>query len=254
MFHTDFIQGKPKFLIERRPSIEEKLVLKHCILKDIEYEKADIGSLEFYERVIDNGAIPVGSVEFVLECMDWAGVTPPYNISYSILPKWALGRDIHITKTYDIESYKGKFVKPAGQYKLFTGFVYKYASDMDEHDLEQLEALKSLPNVDIYVSDVVDFEQEYRCYIHKGEVVGVTRYDQTDKPDIEVFPVDYVYRVIRDMMSQPVAYSIDVGFVSDEPLVVECNDCWALGFYKPMDEEKYIQMLVDRWNEITQRV
>lgn len=254
MFHTDFSQGKPKFLIERGAAIEGKVVLKHCILNDIEYERADIESIGFYERAIDIGVVPVGSVEFVLECMEWGGILPPHNISYSILPEWTLDRNIHIAKTYDIESYKGKFVKPAGQYKLFTGFVYKDASDMDEHDLEQLEALKSLPNMDIYVSDVVDFEQEYRCYIHKGEIVGVSRYDQTEEPDIEVFPVDYVYRVIRETASQPVAYSIDVGFVNDEPLVVECNDCWALGFYKPMDEEKYIQMLVDRWNEITQRV
>ena len=229
------------FYIQNNGSIEAKVVIKHCILNDIKYERNVTNPIDI---------VPVGSVDFVLNHMDFLGITPPQNIRYSLLPDWALDRKIDVANTYDIESYKGKFVKPAGQYKLFTGFVYKDVSDMDEHDLEQLDALRSLPNMDMYVSDVLDFKQEYRCYVHKGKIVGVSRYDQTDEPDIDVFPVDYVYRVIRDMKLQPVAYSIDVGFVNGKPVVVECNDCWALGFYKPMDEEKYVQMLVDRWNEI----
>jgi hypothetical protein len=50
----------------------------------------------------------------------------------------------------------------------------------------------------------------------------------------------------------PVSYSLDVGVMEDgRTALVECNDGWALGYYKgdlrPLD---YFKMLDARWQEL----
>lgn len=140
-------------------------------------------------------------------------------------------------------NFKPLFIKPVKQ-KLFTGFVCNNVGELSHiADLED--------STEIWVSEVINFDTEFRTYIHKHDIIGCIRY----KGEPWYAPKENKVRAMLDALknaNMPIAYSIDIGIMKDRPdevFLVECNDAFALGNYG-INPRHYAEMLRDRWYQI----
>lgn len=144
-----------------------------------------------------------------------------------------------IRKSFSSGKSEPIFMKSVGQ-KRFTGYVVS--------EFKNLLRSVRLPNEEeIYISPVLNFESEWRCYIHKGEIIKISNYK--GKP--ELFPSIWNIKLaIKKFTKAPVAYCLDFGITDyGGTVLVEANDMYALGNYGvfPM---QYSKMIEDRWLEI----
>ena len=204
----------------------------------------DISRCDFLER---DGVLPVGDVPFMKGCFQHSGRKIPENMSYPPCFMKYLKRDIGILRKQHLKHFLDKmFIKPE-KTKLFTGFVYDPDGNYDEHDQEQFDVFSHLPDSTlIYISDVVDIEQEFRFYIQDNKIIGYARYDDKESDDRSDFSM--IEEMLKDStINHP--YTIDLGFSSSgDPLLIECNDAWAIGYYNgSMSRLQYMNFLHERW-------
>jgi len=133
------------------------------------------------------------------------------------------------------------FIKPAtGHTKQFTGHVVRTFGD--------LLATVELPDeTSVICSDVVSLKSEYRCFVHRGSLVGCKHYGGSFRhfPDFHI-----IDEAVAAFVSAPAAYSLDVGVTANGgTLLVEVNDAYALGAYG-LEPAFYAKMLADRWHEL----
>lgn len=224
--------------IHKLAMLDDSLEIIECCIKEL---------VEFIDELYQ-GAMPVGSVEFVAYAMKLIGLQEP---KFDCYPR-TLSYERKISK---INKYKlfdinpPFFVKPV-KTKLFTGVVYK-GDDLelyDDYDREQLETLLKLKDdVVLYIADVVKFEAEWRCYIKNGKLVKTCQYDDNVEdldPDIE-----FVNQCLAKLKYRTLA--LDIGLLdNDKYCVVELNDAWGLGKYYGIDDKDYLDILLTRWKEI----
>jgi len=133
------------------------------------------------------------------------------------------------------------FVKPNAIAKEFVAGVMFTPEDV-------VTIHKEVPDdMPVMTSEVVDFISEYRCYVIKGELVGILFY----LGDLRVFPdVKIIDAAIADFKSAPAGYSLDFGITSDgRTLLIEAQDGWSLGNYG-LEDKEYTKLLSSRWLEI----
>jgi hypothetical protein len=200
-----------------------------------EYPRVSISFDNLSSAELKNNLIPIGSVEFVTKYCSLHNISLPKNKSYPIELASFLKRKIR-QGTFG-SALETEFVKPI-KTKLFTGAVKKELTESVESDEP------------VWISDAVEFIAEFRCYVINGQLVGYSRYDDGDE-DIN-FDVNIVNSMIERYTTQPIGYTIDVGIVNDETVLVEVNDGWSLGYYPwgTMTEQKYIELITKRWNQI----
>lgn len=125
-------------------------------------------------------------------------------------------------------------------------------ANLDNHDLIQYNALCGLlPDTPVWVSEPVQWIQEYRYYVMDSKIIGHARYDQDDadtaiEPDINI-----VEQCIADLaITHP--YALDMGILSSgETAIVEVNDAWSIGLYAgAMTPQDYVRFLSARWCSI----
>lgn len=132
-----------------------------------------------------------------------------------------------------------RFIKPVAC-KQFTGHTIETFSDL-------AETANLPPETPVWVSDVVDFVSEYRCFVHARSLVGVQRYygdawTLPDKPS--------VLAMIRSFESGPAGYALDVGVTRDgRTLLVEANDGYALG-NQGLAPLPYTELVIARWEQM----
>lgn len=193
-----------------------------------------------YENLVNlptDDYIPIGTVEYITKFAELFNITLPANISYPFTLRQYLKRLIWKDQYQNVEP--NLFVKPT-KTKTFTG-------DIKSNITEYIN-----PTEMVWVSDPIIILNEYRFYINNQEIVGHSRYDATENPDIEP-DIELVNRMIKDYTDQPIGYSIDIGIMNkNETVLIEVNDGWALGLYPwgNMTNEKYLKLITDRWKEI----
>jgi hypothetical protein len=97
------------------------------------------------------------------------------------------------------------------------------------------------------VSPKINIESEYRCFVLKNELIGIKHYSG----DFTIFPsVNQINNMIAAYTEAPIAYTLDVGVVQNETIIIECNDAWSIGNYG-LDSKLYVKMLYARWQQIT---
>jgi hypothetical protein len=199
----------------------------------------------------NSSALVHGWVKTVKDALVLRGIEPPEPIDYPEELSNFLGRDVKKTTLREMhdrfvasELLPGGstpvFVKPV-EHKLFTGHTVERFSHLAE--------TSDLPrDTSVWVSSVVDFVSEYRCFVHGGSLVDIRRYfgDAWTLPDKKT-----VIAMIRAYENAPAFYGLDVGVTrGGETLLVEVNDGWALGHYG-MSPLAYTEGVVARWEEMT---
>lgn len=146
-----------------------------------------------------------------------------------------------VRKMFSGEKVEPIFMKSVGQ-KRFTGYVVKEYKDL-------LRSTR-LPNEEeIYISSVFNFESEWRCYIHKKEIVKISNYRGNPKIVPSIYEMDIA---VKRFTEAPIAYCLDFGVIDcGATVLVEANDMYALGNYGVFAMQ-YSKMMEDRWLEIMQ--
>lgn len=254
-------------LLQDISTYETRAISQACMLTDVKVHRTSLGMLQtlfdFKAELLRGELMPVGSVEFVSECFSVMGIDLPNWLTYPEELEEFLHRKTKIrSATYlRMQNFsqglaKPVFIKPV-KLKLFNGFVFypsRKREDYDEHDQEQLDIVMSLDSSSIlYVSEVVDFQSEWRYYIDDNKIIGSARYD--DGPDAALAPeMDVVLQMIEAMpMSHP--YTLDVGRLSTGgTALVETNDAWAIGLYgRALEPKAYLNFLGKRWKSIVEK-
>lgn len=190
-------------------------------------------------------AIVVGSIGFVRRGLAIRGVDVPVFEDYPPSLTAFLGRELRLTTLGEaLDRTDGPwFVKPAEFTKLFNGFVADSVRST-------FEASGLPPETRVWISSVVRFVSEWRCYVVEREIVKAGHY----RGDPLVFPnAARVRSMLAAMVAAgeaPVSFVIDAG-VTDrgETLLVEANDGYAVGNYALAPIE-YAHLLETRWDEM----
>lgn len=234
-------------LAQSTNSQEIRIVRQVALLEDgIEYRSCKIEEIEGHRRSLMEGRLmPVGSVEFIRQCFALLDIQEPPPLDYPPGSQRFTRRQIRCMKVSDFSSKKPMFIKP---------FITKQFPSMVRIGSLGSGARKCLrvtPDDWIWVSDTMPFSTEVRYYVQDKQVIGEGRYDQREEdlplPDRAV--VDEAVRSIS--IRHP--YSIDFGVVrgTGETALVECNDAWAVGYYKgTLTPRQYYSFLAARWEGI----
>lgn len=140
---------------------------------------------------------------------------------------------------------KGYFIKPVKE-KVFTGHICNSSKDL-------VGCGSEYENYEIIVSEPINFQSEYRCFIYYNTLLDIKPY-VLDKKNLTIPDTKTIYEIIEQGKSLNVnAYSLDIG-VDDRgrTLLIECNDAYALGCYglNPVDYAKFISA---RWAQLFNR-
>jgi hypothetical protein len=187
--------------------------------------------------------IIIGSVQSTEYFFKKIGMEIPKYLGYPESLKPYMGRNVYKTKFGDIDSKFPYFIKPSIGVKSFTGTLIE-----SEDTIKFLKDFDNLNNdTEVWYSDAVDFITEYRCFVHKDELVGIKNYTG----DFKVFPdVSVINNMISAYKGSPCSYTLDVGVDNNgNTLLVEVNDMWAIGSYG-LDGKTYVRMCIDRLIEL----
>jgi ATP-grasp domain, R2K clade family 2 len=124
---------------------------------------------------LDRQTLVAGEVPVVIGALRQLGIDTPVPNDYPISLQALLHRRIWTSTVrrlmYDLYEGSGRpvFAKPSERLKRFTGHIF--ASPDDVIYLEGASRSTS-----IFCTDVVDWVSEYRCYVVRGEIVGIRHY------------------------------------------------------------------------------
>jgi len=187
--------------------------------------------------------VPVGSVEFVLSWMKRFDVPTPKPIN---VPEELFGfsnRQISNGNYMDFENVIG------GKYFVKSNSEIKGYCEVIEL---QLPAMLPIPAGEYQVSEYIDIESEWRCFVYQGQLVGLQNYSGV----FSMFPdIKTILYMIHEYKSAPIAYTLDVGVrpivevdgsTFNQTFVIECHDFFSCGLYGFAEHKIYPYMLY-RW-------
>ena len=166
---------------------------------------------------------------------------PVYD--YPIQLKEFYGRKIYegvLREIVNIPENWGKFIKPKAGSKVF---YWKSCLMV----LEILIGIGLPFDYPIWISEVVEFIAEWRCFVLDGQVLDVRPYTGDYHAQFDPSVIDEAISCWKDA---PVAYGLDIGVTRDgRTLVVEVNDGYALGNYglSPLNSINFHKA---RWKEM----
>jgi hypothetical protein len=199
---------------------------------------------DFLSRSVGD-TLPVGTVEALSELMLQRGIAVPVPDYYPESLSHHLVRPVWEGTGLDLQRRisRGETVFAKSQaYKALTGRVFAPGDDLEGID----------PGMALWLADPVSIVSEHRFYVAAGEVVGHAQYGEY--PDA-VAPTTDALKMVREYERSgdaPAGYCLDLGRLdSGEVILIERNDAWALGYYKPAPVRGYVDCLWARWLELT---
>ncbi len=227
---------------------------------------------KLYYRVEENGVpfdnfcsdAAIGANERGVECIPFSDIKKvdmnPYNIVVTsveeslewlcqniqaIDDKWVTDfkkRKEVITTIDEITEYPC-FIKPYKHIKAFTGIIV--------YNQKEAKLFTQDFKDSVSCQEIVEFESEYRVYIHKDRgILGIKHYlgDPYITPDKSF--VDEIYNLSKINLTQN-SYTLDIG-IDDKGInyLIEINDGWAVGNYG-LDPVDYFSFVKARWLQIT---
>ena len=206
-----------------------------------------------HKITLQPGDFVAGSLQATLPALKQLGIDYSHADYPEELTKY-LHRNIWKCKLGDIrrkilenDDIPPVFIKPANKLKKFTGCVVSTVSDIYDGYLVG----RAGNSLDIICSDPVEWVSEYRVPVINGQIKDYCHYDgdpgiMVDKGEVE--------SMVRDYVTAPAAYCIDVGVLgTGETALVEVNDAFSVGMYS-MTPEIYGELLTTRWKELVPAV
>jgi len=184
---------------------ESKCVLAHCVLNSVPYSLYDDW------RTVKKGSVVVGDVNI---CQKILGYVKP-NYFPDFVADFVFRKVYKFVKREPLPIQKADiFVKPLNWYKRFNGFV--------------LKAGQPCPEIGpFFLSEVVEFSNEWRYYIADGIVVAAHWYKGVDE---DLPPPELPFDIPEGTFC-----AMDMGVLADGRLaVVECHHPFACGWYGSM--------------------
>ena len=168
--------------------------------------------------------IPVGSIEFVEQCLtQWYGVNKCLSRLYipEVLRSFA-------NRWYGIADSKEQVKDIA---KTFIGGVFLKSASKVKCDYAGIyHTSDTLPDDTAYfVSEVVDIRSEWRVFVYRGKIMGIQNYagDFWKMPDKED-----VCHMVQAFTDAPNAYTLDVAVLEDgTTAVIEVHNFLSCGLY-----------------------
>ena len=222
-----------KFLIQTYNGLVEH-DFSHALIESCKFNNwlnnNDDYSYILSDNIVDDDKfIPIGSVEFVESYVKkfFNIDIKPINIPDELISFEYSGRKIINGTEKDI---KGKcFIKSNDKIKSFT------------------EITDNAPQGNYQISELVNFESEWRCFVYKNKLVGLQNYSG----DFTLFPnVEIINSMINKYKKHPIAYTLDVGILDNKKtVVVEVHDFFSCGFYGFSDYKIIPQMFINWFRE-----
>lgn len=192
---------------------------------------------------LDPEDVVVGGIGTVRKALEMLGLMPVFADDYPACLYSFLGRKVwHSTLREARASDSPVFIKPTKRdQKRFTGFLFNNFRDL----IDSAGMDESIP---VWCSEPVEFVSEYRVFVAKAEVLGLSHYHG----DFRIFPdFKVIDAAVAAYSTAPAAYGFDFGVTkTGETLLVECNDGFSLGAYG-LNPLLYSYLLETRWREMT---
>ena len=226
-----------KFLIQ---TIDKKIVhdFSFALIQAANYHNwLSKGSIKirFTENDLIKGYTPIGSNEFVHAYMEkFLGRSPnPINIPDELLDQYYTHRVVFNGTNADISGHK--FIKSNDRIKGYIGII-----NTDENPF----VLQSIPLGNYQISDVVEIESEWRCFVYQNKLVGLQNYsgDFTKFPQVEKI----LWMIKAYEKSAPIAYTLDVGINYGSPFVIDVHNFYSCGLYG-FANYKILPLMFNRW-------
>lgn len=135
------------------------------------------------------------------------------------------------------------FIKPANDIKAFTGLIV-------DNENEAKLFTNNFEGV-LSVQEIIEFESEYRVYVHKDRgVLGIKHY----LGDPYLVPgkafVDAVVFGAKENLKEN-SYTLDIGIdKNNKNYLIEINDGWSVGNYG-LTPKDYYSFIKTRWLQLT---
>ena len=148
-----------------------------------------------------------------------------------------------IDNSYGEKLGEGVFVKPRRSTKEFTGFVMKVPED-------QLQFGSISTQMEVYCSEIIEIESEYRVFVNESKIVGIKHYSGSEniKPDNKL--IEDCINTLEQAKEGTRGYGIDFGVDNKgRTLLIEWKDGYSLGSYG-LDRQIYTNLIISRWEEL----
>lgn len=217
------------------PEIRHDFVL--AAKNAIEYENWLHGGIEFTQCESAAGFprdfIPVGSLEFVLEFLEYHGISPkPINVPQTLYG-FVNRNIINIRRSTVRGDCFGNF---------FDGpncFV-KSEETFKNGQNGLRKTWNTIPSGNWQVSSEVKIDSEWRIFVLNGKILDVRCYSG----DPWLLPQkSCVERMIHNYSDAPRAYTLDVGVNSGGTFVIEVHDFFSCGLYGFNQPQNLLKML-----------
>ena len=230
---------------------EETLVRRVAQQRGLPIVEAGAKQMERSRVALQEADLVVGSVGFTRHAMRQLGITLPEHTPYpSALTPW-LHRAVRRVPQLGLvqrslhEGARPLFVKPAADWKRFTGFVAEYADDYRFAGVS-----RRLP---VWVSEPVNFVSEWRAYVANHALRAVKFADhggnREARPDEGA--IAQAVAALAAAGQAPAGYVVDFGVLdTGQTALVELNDGFSFGAYDGLDAEILFDVLNARWREL----
>ncbi len=190
--------------------------------------------IKLTENDLKKDYVPVGSVYFVHNYMKLnLGSSPnPINVPDELLDHTFSHRQIFNGTNADISGHL--FIKSNDIIKGYIGII----NTDENHFVKQ-----SIPIGNYQISEVIDIQSEYRCFVYQKEVVGIQYYSG----EFTLFPdVQAILKMIEAYKSAPIAYTLDVGVNDKSTFVIEVHNFYSCGLYG-FSDLKLLPLMFNKW-------
>lgn len=113
------------------------------------------------------------------------------------------------------------------------------------------DIMHNFPNGIYQISEIIEIESEYRCFIYNGQLLGIQYYNG----DFKIFPNIETIDNIAKYFSNNSAYTFDIGVnTHGETFLIECHDFFSCGLYGFSDYNKLPYMFSRTFNHLKQKI
>lgn len=225
-------------------SIEGRLVYQYCMMNDVPAIKVDYADLASKRLDLKLFELAVGSVEFISEALTQIQCKIPKPNYYPDCLTGFMRRKHWVTNIgfyRDFDELPDNMFVKSFDWKKLDGKLYKKAELKNQDEW-----------MVIHVCEPVSFRSESRVYAQDKKIICIAQYAGEDDELPDEQTICEAVTILSAQESTPCAYAIDFGVLDDgRTALVEMNDGWAIGAYKPIGYREYTDFLIARWKQMT---